>query len=117
MKFRATSFWRSPEKQADLLIEQYDKGVDLAKLYKNKGLINKVLSKMTEENVREEVTKVIKEGINQGFYLSKHLCGRAMDVAKDQGIADFVYFMRSVPNMKVLDEGNHYHFEITTKCN
>lgn len=71
---------------------------------------------MMKENARELIVEILQDGINEGRWLSKHLCNKAMDIRKGKGNKDFLKFMRNFDNVKILNEGTHYHIEIKDNC-
>ncbi len=79
-------------------------------------MIEEVIAVEKGKNQRTQIIKIIKKYIDQGVYLSKHLCGRAMDIAKDKGHKDLISFLTIGTHLKILDEGDHFHLEVTTKC-
>ena len=113
IKVRITDFWRSPTEQAHLLQKLKNNGVNLSKLYKQASIIKEI----EEADSVELIEIIIRKYINQGEYLSKHLCGKSLDVAKDKGVKDFIAFISNSSDIDVLDEGDHYHLQITTRCN
>lgn len=113
LNVRITSFWRSPEQQAYLIYDMKKRGVNLKTLYVNKGIIDNIIKAKTVKEIEAE----IREGISKGVYLSKHLCGKALDVSKTGDYRDFVNFLSKIKGVKALDEGDHFHFQLTTKCN
>lgn len=112
IKIRVTDFWRSPQQQAYLLEKLKKKGVNLLSLYKDTVLITEV---MKAENV-EESELIIRKYMDQGIYLSKHLCGQAIDLAKSNGVLQLISFLKNSNDIEILDEGDHFHLQTTTEC-
>lgn len=107
-----TSFLRSPTEQIHLLSRLEARGVNLFNLYKRKDVIKAIKQKTT----LEDKVAVLIDYMSKGVYLSKHLCGHAMDISKRGDAKVFIQFMRNTENVIVLDEGDHYHLEIIKDC-
>ena len=112
LKIRVTDFWRSPHEQALLIQKLKNRGTDLSSLYRKSEIIKNIKKAQNTQ----EIEIIIRNYINQGVYLSKHLCGKAMDIAKNKYTPEFITFMSGIDEINILDEGNHYHLELTTKC-
>lgn len=107
-----TNYWRSPEKQAELLLDMKERGVDLKKLYIQKDIIKKI--EILKD--KEDIAQVLRNHIRSDKYLSKHMCGKAIDVRKNKGAKDLISFLSKSNDIKILDEGNHFHLELYSNC-
>lgn len=112
-----TSFKRTPKEQVLVILGDYNRGVDLRGLYKNQVIIKELLAVIKSDNSIEAMTTIIERYNSQGIYLSYHMCGRAIDISKrGKKVTEFIEFMKKVQGVIVLDEGDHYHIQTTTKC-
>jgi len=119
LKIKVTSFNRTSQEQAKLLIEDRKAGKNIKIIYKNKDLITKVSNEIDKKNdsVLEDVTKIIKDAMKEGIYLSKHLCGKAIDLSKREGAKKFISFMKNDKSLQVIEEVDHYHLQFKSECN
>lgn len=113
-----TSFRRDAGEQAVLLKRLYDRGVNLQGLYVNQDIIKEVIIVLDERGDVEEIRNILLFYTIQGRYLSKHMCGKALDISKKgKNIKDFISFMKLLDGVKILDEGDHYHIQTKESCN
>ena len=118
LKIKITSFKRTSEEQAILLMKNYEKGIDLITLYKRKELITEIVEilKDSERFKKERIIVIIEKGIKDNKYLSKHLCGKAIDISKNEASTVFIEFLNSVKGLSSIDEGDHYHIRVDSNC-
>ena len=118
IQFRITSFERTAQEQAELLIRDRREGKNIQLLYKNQELITEIVNNIdkNEKNILESTTLIIQEAIDRGSFISKHLCGKALDISKRRSSIEFIKFMEKLENVSVIDEGDHYHLQIESKC-
>jgi hypothetical protein len=67
----------------------------------------------------DEVEKVIIKQQEEGFYLSRHMCGKALDIYPYKNNLTMKQLYDKVKNMrgyKVLNEGNHIHIQTIDGC-
>lgn len=113
IKVKITSFWRSPQEQAHLLYKLKSRGVNLKTLYKETEIVEGIQKAVSVE----EAELVIRKYINLGRYLSKHMCGKALDIGKkEDGVKDFIAFVSNSKDIEIIDEKDHFHLQMTTKC-
>lgn len=118
IKIKVTSYIRTPKEQAVLMVNDYNRGVNLYYIYKNTKIIKEIIGVMKSDNVETAVTAIIEKYASEGEYLSYHMCGKALDISKrGRNVKDLIAFMVNLEGTKVIDEGDHYHIQTVTKCN
>lgn len=114
-ELRVTSTYRTPRRQALAMHALYKKGVDLYSLYADKKLI-KELDKFLESGNIEGTVEVIKSQVERGEYLSKHMCGKAIDIVLGYKSSLIMEYAKYNKDIEIIDEGNHYHIELKEDC-
>lgn len=117
-----TSVNRSTEHQAQLLYSAYSRGVDLYKLYENKKLVDEIMFAI--DDVPSIIT-VLDKQVKRGDYISKHLCGKAVDIRSKhlspQTRRRFAAYLNNKywNTLEVINELKppHFHLELKEGCN
>lgn len=114
-----TSYYRSAEEQATILINKYKKNKSSLNIYRSRQIITEVINIMEDDydSKKDRIAQVLKEYMDNNRFLSKHMCGQALDIRKNQQGKIFVDFIRKFENLSVIDEGSHYHVRTDFKCN
>ena len=114
-----TSGVRNADKQAVLLWEKYRNGVNLKRLYKNKTLINEAI-RLIDLGRFDELVVYIEDQARKGNYISKHMCGQAIDISirnlTKSEIKKFLKFSKIDRSIQVLYEGDHLHVQTFRGC-
>lgn len=108
-----TSIERTPREQAQLMHNMKKRGISLRNLYKPTKTLDTIIAAKTVE----EIEQAILDGIRCGYYISKHLCGKALDISKRGLYIDLLLFFSHFDNVEILDEGDHYHVQLKESCN
>ena len=114
---QVTSYLRTPREQAELMVAKKD---GLRKLYKRSKYLDEITEASRKVFAVSRVAEVIRRQMGEGFYISNHLCGAAIDV-RTRNLASWerqslIAWFEAQPKYKVLDEGNHIHIAIRGGC-
>jgi hypothetical protein len=114
-----TSAERDAFKQGQLMLRNYHMGVDLYILYKRHDLLDKIMPHIKDGNVLE-IENELKRQMNVGDYISKHLCGQAIDIRSrhltmNQRI-EVVKRLNKTKEVMAINEGTHIHIQTVGEC-
>ena len=112
-----TSYERTAREQAIILKKDYAHGRNLKRVYKDQKIIGEILKVIRRKNSLPLVEEIILKYYKKGRTISRHLCGQGIDISKrGKNVRSLILFFKKLDDVKVLDEGDHYHIQTISEC-
>ena len=117
-----TSTERSTQRQAELLLSMKDTSIYSDRhddvMYSIDSTIESFeAGNLLKIDALDIIESILEDYKSNGNYLSKHLCGNAMDIViKSKEKKKILYSLREHIGYRVLDEGSHLHIELNEDC-
>jgi hypothetical protein len=117
VEVKVTSYERSTLEQARIMLNDLKHGKDLRAIYKNNKIVEDIEKVYQERDAVHKIEKIIIKYQEKGFFISRHLCGQAIDISKrGKNIEKLFSFLNKVGKVTIIDEGDHFHIQTIAGC-